>query len=170
MGVMLSAAGSLQWYRDTVAPRAWGFAERLSCQRRCPRTDGLIFLPSSPASARPIPDPLARGASWALRGRGQAHLHAGGAGGRGYGLRMLEALMGARAVGDPAGARLRRRGAEPALAQILGHGSTASWSRRTVARTARPTASALTGGGRLRVSVKAVRRAGYPAWRWVRGL
>lgn len=62
MGVMLSAAGSLRWHRDTVAP-GMPFeqlvAEAESVQAGC---DGLIFLPYLTGERTPHPDPLARGA------------------------------------------------------------------------------------------------------------
>lgn len=75
MGVMLSAAGSLQWYRDTLAP---GFAfddlvnEASSVPAGC---DGLQFLPYLSGERTPHPDPLARGAFVGLSIRhGRGHL------------------------------------------------------------------------------------------------
>src|SRR5690349_8758669 len=62
MGVMLSAAGSLQWYRDTLAP-TMSFdnlskeAEFIPCG-----SEGLQFLPYLSGERTPHPDPLARGA------------------------------------------------------------------------------------------------------------
>jgi xylulokinase len=62
MGVMLSAAGSLQWYRDTLAPNI-GFDELLREAESIPAgSEGLQFLPYLSGERTPHPDPLARGA------------------------------------------------------------------------------------------------------------
>lgn len=62
MGVMLSAAGSLQWYRDTLAPEM-GFDELLKEAESIPvGSEGLQFLPYLSGERTPHPDPLARGA------------------------------------------------------------------------------------------------------------
>ncbi|HEY7835506.1 MAG TPA: xylulokinase, partial [Ktedonobacterales bacterium] len=62
MGVMLSAAGSLQWYHDTLAPGI-SFAELLKEAELAPAgADGLIFLPYLSGERTPYADPLARGA------------------------------------------------------------------------------------------------------------
>ncbi len=63
MGVMLSAAGSLQWYRDALYPNA-SFDELVTEAARVPAgSDGLLFLPYLCGERTPHPDPLARG-SW----------------------------------------------------------------------------------------------------------
>ena len=62
MGVMLSAAGSLQWYRDTLAPNT-GFDDLLKEAEAIPAgSEGLQFLPYLSGERTPHPDPLARGA------------------------------------------------------------------------------------------------------------
>jgi xylulokinase len=62
MGVMLSAAGSLQWYRDTLAPNL-SFDELLKEAETIPAgSEGLQFLPYLSGERTPHPDPLARGA------------------------------------------------------------------------------------------------------------
>jgi xylulokinase len=62
MGVMLSAAGSLQWYRDTLAPEM-SFDELLQEAESVPAgSEGLLFLPYLSGERTPHPDPLARGA------------------------------------------------------------------------------------------------------------
>jgi len=62
MGVMLSAAGSLQWYRDTLAPNM-GFYELLRDAESIPAgSEGLQFLPYLSGERTPHPGPLARGA------------------------------------------------------------------------------------------------------------
>lgn len=72
MGVMLSAAGSLQWYRDALGQEAVAQAK---AEGRHPYqvlddqastvpagTDGLLFLPYLTGERTPYPDPYARGA------------------------------------------------------------------------------------------------------------
>jgi xylulokinase len=75
MGVMLSAAGSLQWYRDTIAPDV-SFDELLQEAESVPAgSEGLQFLPYLSGERTPHPDPLARGAFIGLTLRqGRGHL------------------------------------------------------------------------------------------------
>lgn len=75
MGVMLSAAGSFQWYRDTFAPHL-SFDELIQEATTTPiGADGLIFLPYLTGERTPHPDPLARGAFIGLTSRHtRAHL------------------------------------------------------------------------------------------------
>ena len=62
MGVMLSAAGSYQWFRDHLAPGV-SFAELDDLAAAIPPgADGLLFLPYLSGERTPHPDPLARGA------------------------------------------------------------------------------------------------------------
>ena len=62
MGVMLSAAGSLRWLRDALAPHA-SFDDLLEGAAGVPvGSDGLLFLPYLTGERTPHPDPLARGA------------------------------------------------------------------------------------------------------------
>ena len=62
MGVMLSAAGSLQWYRDTLAPNI-SFDDLLKEAEAIPAgSESLLFLPYLSGERTPHPDPLARGA------------------------------------------------------------------------------------------------------------
>ncbi|MBK8780479.1 MAG: xylulokinase [Anaerolineales bacterium] len=62
MGVMLSAAGSLQWYRDTLASNM-SFDDLLKEAESIPDgSEGLQFLPYLSGERTPHPDPLARGA------------------------------------------------------------------------------------------------------------
>ncbi len=62
MGVMLSAAGSLRWFRDAVAPEL-SFEEIGRAAGEIPAgSDGLIFLPYLTGERTPYPDPEARGA------------------------------------------------------------------------------------------------------------
>ena len=75
MGVMLSAAGSLQWYRDTLAPQM-SFDELLKEAESVPAgSEGLLFLPYLSGERTPYPDPLARGAFIGLTLRhGRGHM------------------------------------------------------------------------------------------------
>lgn len=75
MGVMLSAAGSLQWYRDNFAPEL-DFADLISEAATVdPGSDGLLFLPYLTGERTPHPDPLARGAWVGLTNRhSRAHM------------------------------------------------------------------------------------------------
>jgi xylulokinase len=62
MGVMLSAAGSLRWYRDTFAPGE-SYDALLAPAADIPAgAEGLFFLPYLTGERTPHPDPLARGA------------------------------------------------------------------------------------------------------------
>ncbi len=62
MGVMLSAAGSLAWLRDAVAPGV-GYDELLAgADAWPPGTEGLTFLPYLAGERTPHADPDARGA------------------------------------------------------------------------------------------------------------
>ena len=62
MGVMLSAAGSLRWLRETLAPDR-SFEELVEGASEIPAgCDGLLFLPYLTGERTPHPDPLARGA------------------------------------------------------------------------------------------------------------
>jgi xylulokinase len=62
MGVMLSAAGSLQWYRDALVPDM-SFDDLVKEAESAPAgCEGLLFLPYLSGERTPYPDPLARGA------------------------------------------------------------------------------------------------------------
>ncbi len=75
MGVMLSAAGSLQWYRNTMVPGA-EYDDLLKEAAPVPAgSEGLQFLPYLSGERTPYPDPLARGAWIGLTLRhGRGHL------------------------------------------------------------------------------------------------
>jgi len=75
MGVMLSAAGSLRWYHDTLASDQSYDALTASAEPITAGSDGLFFLPYLTGERSPHPDPLARGAFIGLTVRHQqAHL------------------------------------------------------------------------------------------------
>ena len=62
MGVMLSAAGSLQWLRDVIAPEVSFEALDGEAARWQPGAEGLLFLPYLQGERTPHADPDARGA------------------------------------------------------------------------------------------------------------
>jgi xylulokinase len=94
MGVMLSAAGSLQWFHDKFA-RDRSFAELVDEAARVPAgSEGLIFLPYLSGERTPHPDPLARGAWIGLTTRhGPAHLTRSILEGVAFGLKDMFCLM-----------------------------------------------------------------------------
>jgi xylulokinase len=75
MGVMLSAAGSLRWFRDTLAPGS-SFDELVGAAAEVPPgSDGVLFLPYLTGERTPHPDPWARGAFVGLTvSHGLAHM------------------------------------------------------------------------------------------------
>jgi xylulokinase len=62
MSVMLSAAGSLRWFRDALAPGEEFGPLAASAGEVQAAADGLFFLPYLSGERSPHPDPLARGA------------------------------------------------------------------------------------------------------------
>jgi xylulokinase len=62
MSVMLSAAGSLRWFRDALAPGEAFGTLAASAGDVPPGSAGLLFLPYLSGERSPHPDPLARGA------------------------------------------------------------------------------------------------------------
>jgi xylulokinase len=88
MGVMLSAAGSLQWHRDTLAPQSSFDALTGEAAAAPAGSEGLIFLPYLTGERTPHPDPLARGAWVGLTVRhGRGHLTRAVLEGVAYGLK-----------------------------------------------------------------------------------
>lgn len=75
MGVMLSAAGSLRWYRDTFFPKT-SYDELLAPARKVlAGSEDLIFLPYLSGERTPYPDPNAKGVFFGLTLRHtQAHI------------------------------------------------------------------------------------------------
>lgn len=121
MGVMLSAAGSLQWYRDTFASDKT-FAELVDEAAQIPAgSEGLIFLPYLTGERTPYPDPLARGAWIGLSARHQqAHLIRAILEGVAFGLRDIFKLMKTVGLGPTGQIRLSGGGAKSVLwRQIL---------------------------------------------------
>ena len=94
MGVMLSAAGALQWYRDNVAGGVdFGVLDK-EASTVAPGAGGLVFLPYLSGERTPYPDPTARGAFVGLTTRHtRAHLTRAVMEGVAFGLRDNMELM-----------------------------------------------------------------------------
>ena len=109
MGVMLSAAGSLRWFRDAAAPGV-DFPELIEEAAAVPAaSDGLLFLPYLTGERTPYPDPLARGAFVGLTVRhGRPHLTRAVLEGVAFGLRDSLELM--RSLGLSGSSQARATG------------------------------------------------------------
>lgn len=121
MGVMLSAAGSLQWYRDTVAPSS-SFEDLMTEAESVPSgSDCLVFLPYLSGERTPHPDPLARGAWVGLTVRhSRAHLTRSVLEGVAFGLKDCFDLLRSAGLGSIEQVRISGGGAKSALwRQIL---------------------------------------------------
>jgi xylulokinase len=121
MGVMLSAAGSLQWYRDTLAPGA-SFDDLLhEAEAVPPGSEGLQFLPYLSGERTPHPDPLARGAWVGLTLRHtRGHLTRALLEGVSFGLRDIFELIRQAGLGEVRQVRASGGGTKGALwRQIL---------------------------------------------------
>jgi xylulokinase len=121
MGVMLSAAGSLRWYRDTFAPGV-EFADLVAEADDVPAgSDGLLFLPYLTGERTPHPDPDARGAFVGATVRHERrHFTRAVLEGVAYGLRDGLDLMLAAGVASPGQIRASGGGVRSALwRQIL---------------------------------------------------
>jgi xylulokinase len=121
MGVMLSAAGSLQWYRDTLAPDT-SFDDLLKEAEAIPAgSEGLQFLPYLSGERTPHPDPLARGAFIGLTLRhSRAHMTRAVLEGVAFGLKDLFTLIQNAGLGAITQVRASGGGVKGALwRQIL---------------------------------------------------
>jgi xylulokinase len=122
MGVMLSAAGALQWYRDTLAPDV-PFETLVNEAAHAPAgSDGLLFLPYLTGERTPHPDPLARGAFVGLTPR---HTRA----------HMTRAVMEGVAFGLNDSFTLMREGGVPMpdIARVAGGGTRSPLWRQIIA-------------------------------------
>jgi xylulokinase len=131
MGVMLSAGGSLQWYRETFCPdeslqaatHGGDAYERLinEASRVRPGCEGLTFLPYLTGERTPHADPYARGVFFGLTRRHEkAHLTRAVLEGVTFGLR--DALELARSAGIT-----------PAFIRVSGGGTRSDLWRRMLA-------------------------------------
>jgi xylulokinase len=121
MGVMLSAAGSLRWLRDSVAPDKSFDQLTTEAANVPPGADGLLFLPYLTGERTPYPDPHARGAFIGLTVRHHlGHLVRAVLEGVAFGLRDGLDLM--TAAGTPPPTQIRASGGgirSPLWRQIL---------------------------------------------------
>lgn len=136
MGVMLSAGGSLRWFRDELCAEESGLSRRLGkdpyeliteeAEVAPPGCEGLLFLPYLTGERCPYADPYARGAFVGLTLRhGKPHLARAVLEGVAFGLRdSLEIIK--EMAGDGREVRLTGGGARSSFwrqiqADILGH-------------------------------------------------
>jgi xylulokinase len=121
MGVMLSAAGSLQWHRDTIAPEMEFDALLKEAESVPAGSEGLQFLPYLSGERTPHPDPLARGAWIGLTLRhSRGHLTRAVLEGVAYGLKDGFGLIRSSGLGEVRQVRVSGGGAKSALwRQIL---------------------------------------------------
>ena len=121
MGVMLSAAGSLQWYRDSLAPDAAFDALLDEAASVPPGCEGLFFLPYLTGERTPHPDPLARGAFVGLTSRhSRGHLTRAVLEGVAFGLKDSFTLIAQAGLPDSYEARISGGGAKsPVWQQII---------------------------------------------------
>lgn len=121
MSVMLSAAGSLRWFRDALAPGEDFGDLSATAEGVEAGTDGLFFLPYLTGERSPHPDPRARGAFVGLTtAHDRRHLTRAVLEGVAFGLRDGLDLM--LAAGMPRPAQIRASGgglASPTWRQIL---------------------------------------------------
>jgi len=131
MGVMLSAGGSLRWFRDVMCGDAIRRAEETGldayeliaaeAEAIAPGADGLTFLPYLNGERCPHPDPRARGAFLGLSAtHGRAHLARAVFEGITFGLRDNLDL-------------LRASGVETREALLAGGGARSPWWRQLCA-------------------------------------
>jgi len=121
MGAMLSAASSLRWYRDTLAP-GLDYQELLSSADPIPAgCEGLLFLPYLTGERTPHADPLARAAFVGLTVRHtQPHLTRAVLEGVAFGLRDNLELIRSAGLTSIQQVRVSGGGAKSALwRQIL---------------------------------------------------
>ena len=126
MGVMLSAAGSLSWHRDTLAP---GLSfdqlvqEAVEIQAG---SDGLFFMPYLTGERTPYPDPYARAGWIGLTIRhSRAHMTRAVLEGVAYGLKDSFELIRSAGLGNIRQVRISGGGAKSSLwrkilASVLG--------------------------------------------------
>ena len=121
MSVMLSAAGSLRWFRDALAPGV-DYEQLLAGADEVPAgSGGLWFLPYLTGERSPHPDPLARGAFVGLNiGHDRRHLVRAVLEGVAFGLRDGLDLMIAAGIPAPRQIRISGGGTRsPLWRQIL---------------------------------------------------
>ena len=121
MGVMLSAAGSLQWYHDTIAPESSFDELLLPAANIDAGSDGLFFTPYLTGERTPYPDPYARAGFIGLtRQHTLAHMTRAVLEGVAFGLKDCFELIKAAGLGNIRQVRVSGGGAKsPLWRQIL---------------------------------------------------
>ncbi|MEO8359612.1 MAG: xylulokinase [Vicinamibacteria bacterium] len=116
MGVTLAAAGSLQWYRDTLAPGV-PFATLVEEAADVPAgSDGLLFTPYLSGERTPYPDPLARASFVGLTVRHRrAHLTRAVLEGVAFSMKDCFALLGEAGLPSVSQVRIAGGGAKSEL-------------------------------------------------------
>jgi xylulokinase len=126
MGVTLAAAGSLQWYHDTLTPGESFGAIVTEAEQAPAGSEGLVFLPYLSGERTPYPDPLARGSFVGLTLRhGRAHLTRAVLEGVAFSMRDCFALLQGAGLGAVKEVRIAGGGAKGPLwrrivASVLG--------------------------------------------------
>jgi xylulokinase len=116
MGVTLSAAGSLQWYRDTLAPGEPFDALVREAEGAPAGSEGLLFLPYLSGERTPYPDPLARGSFVGLTVRHRrAHLTRAVLEGVAFSMRDCFGLLKGAGLGEVTQVRVAGGGAKSPL-------------------------------------------------------
>lgn len=120
MGVMLSAAGSLQWYRDSFAPEL-DFDRLLEEAASVPAgSEGLFFLPYLSGERTPHPDPLARAAFIGMTSRhSRGHLTRAVLEGVAFGLKDSFTLIAHAGLPDRFEVRISGGGAKSVIWQQI---------------------------------------------------
>ena len=113
MGVMLSAAGSLEWYKNTFAP-GLDYDALLAEAATVPAgSEGLFFLPYLTGERTPHPDPLARGAFIGMTSRhSRGHMTRAVLEGVAFGLKDSFTLIAQAGLPDAFEARISGGGAK----------------------------------------------------------
>ncbi len=120
MGVMLNAAGSLQWYRDSFAPEL-DFDSLLAEAATIPAgSEGLFFLPYLSGERTPHPDPLARAAFIGMTSRhSRGHLTRAVLEGVAFGLKDSFTLIAQAGLPEQYEVRISGGGAKSAIWQQI---------------------------------------------------
>ncbi len=121
MGVMLSAAGSLQWYHDALAAEVSFDSLTAEAAEAPAGSEGLFFLPYLSGERTPHPDPLARAAWVGLTLRhGRAHMTRAVLEGVAYGIKDSFTLIQNAGLGAIRQVRISGGGAKsPLWRQIM---------------------------------------------------
>ncbi len=116
MGVTLAAAGSLQWYHDTLTPNDSFDAIVTEAEKAPAGSEGLVFVPYLSGERTPYPDPLARGSFVGLTLRhDRSHLTRAVLEGVAFSMKDCFALLQGAGLGAVKEVRIAGGGAKGAL-------------------------------------------------------